>query len=339
MNSPLARAASLLGLVLLGVVLVGSAAWGVLALAYFEPLPPALRTCAAIVYGLIGLVALFALFRPGQRLRALAVYAAAFAVLLVAWFQIPPSNERDWREDQALLPYATVSGDLVTVHNIRNFDYRAEFDWTPAYYDRTFDVSKLDEVDLFAVYWMGPSIAHGIISFGFSDGTHLAVSIEARNTVGEGYSTVKGFFRQYELMYVVADERDVIRLRTNYRHNPNEDTYLFKLRGTPEDARRFFLNYIHKINSLKEHPEFYNSLTDNCITGIWQNARVGEQTPPFSWQLLLSGHVPQYLYERGRLDTAMPFEELRRRAYINDRAHAADKAADFSQRIRTPPPP
>ena len=209
-----------LGLVLLGIVLAGICAWGILALTYFEPLAHALRPLLATAFGIAGVAAIAALFVPRWRWPAVAAFLALFVVLLACWFQITPTNEGQWRTEVAVLPYATIDGNLVTVHNIRNFEYRTETDFTPAYYDATFDASKLDAVDLFAVYWMGPAIAHGIISFGFADGQHLAVSIEARSPHGEGYSTVTGFFRQYEVHYVVADERDVIRLRTNYRHNP-----------------------------------------------------------------------------------------------------------------------
>jgi Domain of unknown function (DUF4105) len=334
MNRRPSRLLGMLALVLLGVLLTGIAIWGVLALAYFEPLPQPLRLLLAALFAITGLATLGALLLPRWRWPAVLSFLGLFALLVTCWFQIAPSNERQWRPEVAVLPYATIDGNLITVHNIRNFDYRTETDFTPAYYDRTFDSSKLDSVDLFAIYWMGPAIAHGIISFGFSDGQHLAVSIEARSSLGEGYSTIKGFFRQYELHYVVADERDVIRLRTNYRHDPVENAYLFQLAGTPADEHRLFMNYIAKINSLKEHPEFYNTLTDNCITGIWQNAKGNAERPSFSWKLLLSGYAPEYLYERGRLDSSIPFEELRKRGHINERAHAADKAADFSQKIR-----
>jgi Domain of unknown function (DUF4105) len=327
-----------LGLVLLGIVLSGMCTWGVLALTYFEPLPHSLRPILAGAFGLAGLATLAALFLPRWRWPAAASFLGLFVVLVACWFQIAPTNDGQWRPEVAVLPYATIDGDLVTVHNIRNFEYRTETDFTPGYYDATFDASKLNSVDLFAVYWMGPAIAHGIISFGFADGQHLAVSIEARSPHGAGYSTVTGFFRQYEVHYVVADERDVIRLRTNYRRDPVEDTYLFHLVGRPEDEHRLFINYINKINSLKEHPEFYNSLTDNCITGIWQNARGNAQRPSFSWKILVSGYAPEYLYEKGKLDTSVPFEQLRERGHINERAHAADKAADFSQRIRASAP-
>ena len=161
-----------------------------------------------------------------------------------------------------MLPYATIDGDLVTMHNIRNFDYRTETDFTPAYYDRTFDLRKLDSVDLVAVNKSGPQIAHIFLSFGFADQSHLALSIEARKPRGEGFSSLKGFFRQYELYYVVADERDVIRLRTNYRRDPPEEVHMYRIHVSIEDARILFRTYLEKINALKDHPEFYNSLTE-----------------------------------------------------------------------------
>jgi hypothetical protein len=222
------------------------------------------------------------------------------------------------------------------VHNIRNFDYRSETDFTARYYDRSFDLRELDSVDLAAVYWMGPHIAHIFLSFGFAGRDYLGISIEARKPAGEGFSTIKGFFRQYELYYVVADERDVIRLRTNYRKDPPEEVHLYRLRGERADARRLFVSYLEKINSLKQQPEFYNSLTTNCTTNIWLQSRVNPDHLPFSWKILISGHVPEYLYESGRLDTSVPFAELQRRSIVNERAHAADQAADFSQRIREP---
>jgi len=138
---------------------------------------------------------------------------------------------------------------------------------------------------------------------------------------------------------VVADERDVIRLRTNYRHEPPEEVYVYPLNGTPENARRLFLEYVKRINALKKHPEFYNSLTTNCTTNIWLNSRVNPDHLPFSWKLIASGYLPEYLYEKGRLKTGgLPFAELREQVHVNERAQAADKAADFSSRIRKPLP-
>jgi len=306
----------------------------VLALYYFDHKSPALRTGLAVAFGLAALVALVGFVLPRWRWRVFAAYLVLFAALLSWWKSLAPSNDRDWQQDVAVLPHAVVRGDLVTVHNIRNFAYRTETDFTPAYYDKTFDLRKLDRVDVVATYWMGPAVAHIFLSFGFEGGEHLAISIETRKERGEAYSTVQGFFRQYELHYVVADERDVIRLRTNYRKDPPEDVYVYRLAGSAENARRLFVEYLEEVNSLKERPQWYNTLTTNCTTAIWMHTRVNPDHLPLSWKVLASGYLPEYLYELGQLDRSVPFAELRRRAHVNARAQAADKAADFSRQIR-----
>jgi hypothetical protein len=287
----------------------------------------------AWAFALLGLVTVIALAFHRARRPVAVSFAIALALVLVVWTAAAPSNNRDWQPEVAVLPYATIDGDLVTVHNIRNFDYRTETDFTPAYYDRTFDLHRLDRVDLVAVYWMGPAIAHLFVSFGFGD-DHLAISIEARKQKNEGYSSVAGFFKQYELVYIVADERDVIRVRTNYRKSPPEEVYLFKVDGTHETARRIFLDYIRDMNDLRAHPRFYNTLTTNCTTMILAHTTVNPGHLPYSWKVLLSGYAPEYAYDQGRLDRSLPFEELKRRSHINAAAQAADKAPDFSQRIR-----
>jgi len=323
-----------LKILLLVLTLIGTTAWAVLAIYFGDSQSSTLQTGVAATVGLFGLVTLVSLGFANWRKRLLIVYAVLFVAILNWWFAISPSNERQWQPDLAKLPYATFSGDLVTVHDIRNFDYRSEFDYTPAYYSKTFDINKLDGIDLFAVYWMGPAIAHTIVSFNFANKDHLAVSIEARKELNEGYSTIKGFFRQYELTYIVADERDVIRLRTNFRKDPVEDVYLYSLKGTQENARRLFLEYIEQINELHDKPAFYNTLLDNCTTAIWLNTRVNQDHLPFSWKILLSGYVPEYLYQSGRLNTQLPFEQLQQQARINSVAQTADQSADFSQLIR-----
>jgi hypothetical protein len=319
---------------LLALLVLGSAAWGVAALWYFDHASPALRATLATAFALISLLCLVALFLRRWRWRAFAGYAALFAIVLWRWEAIEPSNGRDWQAETARLAYATIDGERITVHNIRNFDYRTETDFAPAYYDKTFDLRSLDSVDLLASYWMGPEIAHVFLTFGFAGNDHLAISIEARKERSEGYSTVEGFFRQYELYYVVGDERDVIRVRTNYRRDPPEEVHLYRLRGTKEATRRLFLEYVAEINRLKEHAEFYNTLTTNCTSNIWMHSRVNPGSIPYSWKLLVSGHVPELLYEHGKLDTNLPFAELQQRSVINPRAIAADKAEDFSRRIR-----
>jgi hypothetical protein len=322
------------GLWLLWLLLLGMAGWGVLALRFFDHEPETVQTALAAAFAAAALAALAAFISTRWRWRAVAGFLALWSIVLWRWEAIEPSNDRAWLPESAVLPSASIDGERITVHNIRNFDYRSETDFTPAYYDRTFELSRLDSVDLVAVYWMGPAIAHIFVSFGFGD-DHLAVSIEARKERGEGYSTVKGFFRQYELQYVVADERDVIRLRTNYRHDPPEEVHLYRLAGSLEARKRFLLDYIEKINSLKQRPEFYNSLTTNCTSNIWLHSRVNPGHLPYSWKILASGYVPEYLYEHGRLDSSVPFADLQLRGLVNARAQAADQAADFSRRIRT----
>lgn len=327
----MARPMKLLGHLVLWIVLLAATVWGSAALWFYGP---ASRPLAGLLAGAYALATLVMLIRVRPMRRGYAGALVLFAVLLGWWLSIEPSNDRDWQPEVARLAYADIDGDHVTVHNIRNFDYRSETDFTPAYYDKTFDVGKLQSVDLVAVYWMGPAIAHTIMSFGFEGGDHLAFSIETRKEQGEAYSTIKGFFKQYELYYVVADERDVIRVRSNYRKDPPEDVYVYRVHGTIESGRRLFLEYIQRINRLKKKPEFYNTLTDNCTTGIWMNTRVNPSHPALSWKILASGYVPEYLHEVGRLAPGTSFDELQRMAHINARAQAANQAVDFSQRIR-----
>ncbi len=294
-----------------------------------------MRTVLAAVAGLVSLAAIATLLLARWRRPAIGLWLLVLAAALAWWFAMTPSNDRDWLPNVARTPWATVNGDLVTIHNIRNFSYRTETDFTPAWYDKSYDLRQLEGIDIVASYWMGPDIAHVFVSFAFAGGDHLAMSIETRTEKGEGYSTIKGFFRQYELYYVVADERDVIGLRTNYRRDPPEDVYVYRVKTNPEGRRAFFLEYIRQINALKDHPEFYNSLTTNCTTNIWTNSNVNPGRLPLSWKILASGHVPEYLFENGRLeDHGLPFEQLQQRAHVNARAQAAGIVPDFSQRIR-----
>jgi hypothetical protein len=315
---------------LLVIAILGLSAWAVLAL-YLGPLQ---STPWAAALAAAGLVAAVAAVLPRLRWWPLALFAAAFVAFLIRWHGVQPSNDRDWQPDVAVLPFATFDGDLVTIHNVRNFDYRSETDFTPRYYDKTYDLRQLDSADLIAVYWMGDTIAHIMVSFGFAEHDFVTVSIETRKERGETYDTIKGFFRQYELIYIVGDERDLIRLRTNYRKDPPEDAYLYRTNAPPENVRRLFLSYFQKINELKERPSFYNTLTTNCTTNVLMHTKVNPGNHRYSWKILLSGYAPLYTYELGRLDASLPFEELKRRSHINAAAHAADQADDFSQRIR-----
>ena len=305
-------------------------AWATLAIDYSDLPSARLRTTLAIAFA-AGTALAFVVLR--RRSRTLVGFLVAFAVVVGWWLRIAPSNDRDWQPDVARLAYADLDGERITLHDIRNFDYRTETDFTPRWYDATFDLADLRSSDLIAVYWAGDAIAHIMVSFGFAGDRYVAVSIETRKERGESYSTLAGFFKQYELVYVVGDERDLIRLRTSYRE-PREDVYVHRAQVPRENVRRLFLDYVRRINELKDHPAFYNTLTTNCTTNVLFHTRVNPNAPPLSWKVLLSGYTPQYAYELGRLDTTLPFAELRRRSRVNERAEAADGDPDFSRRIR-----
>ena len=306
---------------------LGIVGWGTLALHFAGPR-------GAIGFGLVtawalGTLGILFLVRPFG--RCVLAFALAFAVLLVWWSTIRPSNDRAWQADVARLPHADLDGDRLVIHDVRNFDYRSETDFVQRWETRTYDLAGLEGMDLFLSYWGSPWIAHTILSWSFADGQHLAISIETRKEVGEDYDPVAGFFRRYELYYVVADERDVIRLRTNYR---GEQVYLYPLRTPRARARKILLDYVAAIDRLIDHPEFYNAATGNCTTTIRTHVQRIGVTMPFDWRLLVNGYIDRMLYEQGTIDTSSPFEEVRARSLIDAHAKAADQAPDFSRRIR-----
>jgi hypothetical protein len=290
--------------------------------------PPRLRAAVGVLVA-GGAVAALWLVRP--RWWARAGILTAFVVVLGAWLAIPPTNERDWQPDVMALAAAEVDGDRVIVRNVRNAEYRSETDYTVRLEDRTLDLATLRSLDLFLVQWGSPLIAHTILSWGFESDRYLAVSIETRKEKGEEYSALRGFFRQYELVFVVADERDVIRLRTNVR---GEDVYLYRLDVSPADARVLLLRYLAEVNQLRERPRWYNAVTHNCTTAIQRLVRVDARRSWWSWRLVLNGYLDALAYDIGAIDRSLPFPVLRAESRINERARAADGDPRFSVRIR-----
>jgi len=255
------------------------------------------------------------------------------ASVLAWWLTLAPASDRPWLADVAQTPWADIQGDKATIHNVRNCDYTTETDYKVHWEIRTVDLSQIRGIDLFMNYWGSPSIAHTILSFDFGATLPIAISIETRKTIGQSYSALLGFFRQYELIYVIADERDVIRLRTNYRHG--EDLYLYHTKATPAHARAVFLDYLKTANDLHRHPQWYNALTSNCTTNVMPHLMADTGTQfPWDWRILLNGHADEMAYEQRRLAGDLPFDELKRQAHINDAAVAADQAPDFSRLIR-----
>ena len=317
--------------VISGMVLLVATGWGALVLLFTGPTKAHWAQASLAAAYVVGSVAVLLWLRPLW--RALAVWGVGLIAIFIWWSSLRPSNDLDWQPDVAKLAWVDVNGDRLTVHNVRDFDYRSETDFTAHYEDRVYDVSKLRGVDLFMSYWGSPAIAHTIVSWDFEGAPPLAISIETRKAKGQEYSAVKGFFRQYNIIYVAADERDIVRVRTNYR---GEDVYLYRLKATPEQARALLIDYVATMNALVETPEFYNALVDNCTTSIRHHVTRVEANPPRAdWRLLANGYGDRMLYERGSIDTRLPFEALRAKSHINAVARSLDQDPDFSQGIRT----
>jgi len=320
-----------LGKIFIRFCMLIMALWASVALLYSN-LPQMLSPWVAGLFGICSLAALIGAYSSRKTRLG---FLAAFSAVLVYWLLIPPSNSRNWQSDVAVLPWAEIQGDKVTIHNIRNCDYRNETDFTVRHYDKTFDLGKLKNVDISLVYWGSPNIAHTMMSFGFDGDGTICISIETRKEVGESYSTIKGFFRQYELTYVVADERDLIGLRTNYREKgKGEDVYLYRLKASPSLIRKVFLAYMHEVNALKERPEWYNALTGNCTTSIRGHTAPYNPDARLDWRMIVNGHLDEMLYERNVVDTRLPFAELKKASRINSKAKGMDKSPDFSRVIR-----
>jgi hypothetical protein len=318
------------GFTLLALAILGIGTWCAVGLWYQWTLPEPFR------YGPAGLAEAFALaavvcLATRKRWAGLAVFIGAFALFLMWWATILPRADRDWSADVARTPTATLTGNKVVVTNVRNFAWRSETDFDPAWEKRTYDLSTLSDVDLIMSYWMGEAIAHTIISFGFADGQRLAFSIETRKERHEGFSSIAGFFKQFELAIVAADERDVVRVRSNVR---GEDVRLYRLRTNPDDARRLFREYLEEANDLARAPRFYNTLTSNCTTLVFDMVRVIHPGLPLDYRVVLAGYLPDYAYAVGGLDTDLSFERLRELAKIHDKALRSDADPDFSARIR-----
>lgn len=307
--------------------LVGFSAWSVPAISW-SSLPVALRPVALLL--VLGLEALLLWRIPAGWKRTLALGGMA-AVVILLWSCIPASNDRDWQPDVSRLASAEIAGPRVRVHNVRNCEYRSETDYDVRYEDRSYDLDRLRTLDLFIVYWSSPSICHTMLSFGFDDGRYLCLSVETRKEKGEDYSAIKGFFRQYELIYVLADERDLVRLRTNFRE---EQVYLYRLRTGTEEVRGVFLDTMRRINALRDHPEWYNALTHNCTSNLRDRTAPYARKRIWSWKFVLNGYMDELVYERGAIDQSLPFAELKRRSLVNEKARAAGPDERFSARIR-----
>lgn len=291
-----------------------------------------LRLILAIAVAVFGIWALWTTRQP----RRIILFVLLYLGVLIWWSTILPSHDGNWRPEVAVLPRAIVNGDSIRFTGFRNFDYRSRHDFTIRYEERKVLLSHLTGVDFYISYWMPGPIGHTFVSFRFDNAPPVSISIETRPEVGQEFAPVASLFKQFELIYVVGDERDLVRVRTNYR---NEKVYLYHLNISPENARLFFLVYLKRINELAEHPEFYHLLSNNCTINIMRYANSSGRIGRVDFRHFLNGWIDSYLYEHGWLNNSLPFAELRRRSQINNAAQTADQSPYFSALIRAALPP
>jgi Domain of unknown function (DUF4105) len=306
------------------VLLVG---WATLAIHYSNLPWEWLRLVLATAFLAFAVWALWL----AHRRRARLVFVGLFLAVLAWWTTIQPSHDRKWRPEVAVMPRAVVDGDRARFTGVRNFDYRSRDDFTARYEEREVSLAHLTGVDFFVSYWVEGPVGHTFLSFIFDNAPPLSISIETRPEVGEGFAPVASMFKQFELIYLVGNERDIVGVRTNHR---NEAVFLYHTRISPEFARRLFLVYVDRINELADRAEFYHLLSNSCTVNIVRYANAAGRIGRFDFRHLLNGLIDRYIYAAGVVNTDLPFDELRRRSQINAAAQAADNAADFSQRIR-----
>jgi hypothetical protein len=320
----------LLRILVSALVIAPTSAWSALALWFRLPAPEALRAAAAIVFALLGFATIVALLLRRSRI-ALVVFALGFAGLLAWWSTIKPPLDGDWAPDVARQTTGSIEGDILTLSDVRDFDWRTDSDFTEKWSKRTYDLSKLKTLDLFLAYWAGPEMAHVIMSFGFDDGEHIAWSVEVRRERTSEFSPIADAFKSHTLVYLATTERDSIRLRSNVR---GEDVRLYRLNTPPDQARALLKEYVVESTALAEQSKFYNSITANCATVVFKLVRAAGSTLPFDWRLVVNGFLPGYLYDHGAVVTTMPLSELMERARVSEKARAADQSPDFSRLIR-----
>ncbi|MGA9828337.1 MAG: DUF4105 domain-containing protein [Rhodanobacteraceae bacterium] len=316
-----------------GLLAFISGVWAAFALWYQLPGGALARAIGSATWSIL-VIALAACAIRSQGWLPVGIYMLAYALLLLWWVRIAPSHDRVWADDVGCLLAGQIVGDSVTLVNVRDFTWRTPRDYDVHWETCRYDLANLVSADAVLSYWGSPVIAHAMISFGFSNGRHVVFSVEIRKERHQQYSPIGGFFKQYETILVAAEERDIIRVRTNAR---GEDVYLYPLRMDRATMRELFVSYVNAANRLIEVPAFYHTITSNCTTLVYRMAkRIG---PALSWdpRLLLTGYLPGYFYQIGAVDRRVSLDELRRRSRISERARNSTASDDFSAVIRSEP--
>ncbi|MBZ4372310.1 DUF4105 domain-containing protein [Corallococcus sp. AS-1-6] len=317
-----------------GLVLLLGGAWASLALALTGTGPEGPHGARSLVAGALVALAVAA-WRWRSRRWGVAVMLLG-CLSVYGWVRtFQPSNTRDWAPDLSRAPWAEVAGTQVTLHDVRDFRYRSTTDWDPAWYTATYDTDALTDASFIVEPFSGfYGAAHTMVSFGFQDGRHVVFSVEVRREQGETFSALGGLFRRFELTYVVGDERDLVQLRSNFRH---DDVYVYPVNASKERITAFFMDMVRRMNGLHTQPEFYDTLTSNCTTNLVHHfEKVATKDVPYDHRTLMPAFSDALAYELGIIDTDVPLEQVRQRYHINARALAAQGRDDFSARIRAP---
>ncbi|MGI9371271.1 MAG: Lnb N-terminal periplasmic domain-containing protein [Hyphomicrobiales bacterium] len=317
------------------VIIASSALWADLAFWYRLPVNDTIRLAICSLFGIYATATLILLFTK-WRLPSIGIYSLTFMLVLAWWVTIHPSKNADWSPDVSRQVTGSISENILTLKNVRDFQWRSDDEFTEQWVTRSYDLNKLRTTDLFLSYWAGPEMAHVIMSFGFDDGKYIAWSIEVRRKRGGDFSPIADLFKSSPLVIVAAEERDVVGVRTNVR---GEDVQLYRMRTSPKDARKMLMGYVQRANALSEKPAFYNSLTTNCTTAIVQIARAVGSKIPFDWRLLVNGYLPEYIYENGAVNDTYSLDELRTLSHISQKAIAAGLTDQYSTIIRADVPP
>jgi len=315
---------------LIGLVVILTALWSVCAIYLAKSPAYSIRIIAASVFILSNITVFL---NTKRRWYFLVFFGSTFIAVIIWWSLIPPSNNRNWADQTSVLSYAAFSNNFVTVHNVRNFDYKSKKEFTTNYYTKTYNLNKLKKLYLVVSYWdNNRAIAHTMLDFEFENGDCLVLSVEVRREKGEEYSAFKGLFKMNEIIYILADERDVIRLRTNFE---NEKVYLYPLRFSDVKIRMLLVDILNKVNKLKEKPEFYNAITENCTVSLVNHfANISENKKKFYIEYLLNGFLDWRLYENGVIETKLPPKEAKQTYFISDIAKETGSDANFSKKIR-----
>ncbi|MFK8034521.1 MAG: DUF4105 domain-containing protein [Hyphomicrobiales bacterium] len=324
------RFAWVLARILLGLVIAAAAAWGFFALWYRGPAPEGFKFALCAAFALIGLVAVLQQFGKRRNFWVLA-FAMTFGSLLIWWTSLEPPKDGNWSPDVARQTTGTIEGDTLKLANVRGFEWHSKTDFTEKWANETYDLGKLQTLDIFLSYWGVPHMAHFILSFGFADGEYLAWSVEVKRERDGEFSPVADLFKANPLIILATKEQDVVGVRSNIR---DEDVHIFRMRAPPERARKLLEEYVREANDLAERPRWYNSFSTNCTTVIFKMLRLAGEGVPFDWRVVVNGYLPEMMHDRGSVNTSVSSAQLRELGRIAPRALAVGLGPRFSEAIR-----